>query len=114
MPRSRDVRVTRVLQRVACVRAVDWFLLSTCVQEKQRSGRAFAVHRWAGGLWAFSALFCGRFRVGQGFPIQQVALMASCRAASAWSRGLRKIAPEIHANAVRGVDSGVDGEIMRI
>lgn len=29
-------------------------------------------------------------------------------------RGLRKIAPEIHANAVRGVDSGVDGEIMRI
>lgn len=52
MPRSRDVRVTRVLQRVACVRAVGWFLLSTWVQEKQRSGKAFAVHRWAGGLTA--------------------------------------------------------------
>lgn len=52
MPRSRDVRVTRVLQRVACVRAVGWFLLSTWVQEKQRSGRAFAVHRWTGGLTA--------------------------------------------------------------
>lgn len=26
-----------------------WFLLPTCVREKQRSGGAFAVHRWAGG-----------------------------------------------------------------
>lgn len=44
-----------------------------------------------------------------GAPFQCVLNVRDC---PAW--GLRKIAPEIHANAVRGVDSGVDGEIMRI
>lgn len=60
-------RRTQVPQLVACVRVVVWFLLSTWVQEKQRSDWAFAVHRWAGGLTALPWFRAGWFGFGQGF-----------------------------------------------